>query len=100
MQKDLAHNLNLLFQSIQSLKKDYDALYLAHQNLKQDFESLTEKHRDLQHEKLKLMEEHKNTKLGAALAGNPEHNRLMKNHINRLIKEIDLCMAQIVNNSL
>ena len=36
----------------------------------------------------------------AAISGNPEHNRLMKNHINRLIKEIDACIIQLQNTGM
>ena len=47
-----------------------------------------------------LAVEQKNIKLYSSLSGNPEHNRLMKNHINRLVKEIDSCIAQLQNSGL
>jgi RNase P/RNase MRP subunit p30 len=47
-----------------------------------------------------LAEEQKNIKLYSAISGNPEHNRLMKNHINRLVKEVDFCIAQLQNSGL
>ena len=43
---------------------------------------------------------HKNIKLYSAISGNPDHNRLMKNHINRLIKEVDHCIAELQNSGL
>lgn len=39
-------------------------------------------------------------KIANALDGNPEHRKLMKLKINQLIKEVDLCMAEIKNISL
>lgn len=47
-----------------------------------------------------LAEKEKETKLYSALSGNPNHNRLMKNHINRLIKEVDFCIAELQNSGL
>ena len=47
-----------------------------------------------------LIEEQKKMKLTSAISGNPDHNRLMKSHINRLIKEIDVCIAELRNSGL
>ena len=47
-----------------------------------------------------LEEENKVLKLYSAISGNAEHNRLMKNHINRLVKEIDMCVSELQNNGL
>ena len=47
-----------------------------------------------------LIEQQKKIKLISAISGNPDHNRLMKNHINRLVKEIDACIAQLQNSGL
>lgn len=47
-----------------------------------------------------LQEEQRRIKLMSAISGNPEHNRLMKNHINRLVKEIDSCIAQLQNTGI
>ena len=47
-----------------------------------------------------LKEEQKKIKLISAISGNPDHNRLMKNHINKLIKEIDACIAYLRNTGM
>ena len=47
-----------------------------------------------------LVEENKNIKIQASISGNTEYNRLMKARINRLIKEVDMCISQLENNEL
>jgi len=83
-------------------------------NLQKSYQNLSEKYLELnkEHTELKtrydeerkknqvLAEEQKNIKLYSAISGNPEHNRLMKNHINRLVKEVDFCIAQLQNSGL
>jgi len=46
------------------------------------------------------LEENKNIKIQASISGNTEYNRLMKARINRLIKEVDMCISQLENNEL
>ena len=77
--QDLSENMAELFQEHTELKKKYD---------------------EEQKKNKVLSEEQKNIKLYSAISGNPEHNKLMKNHINRLVKEIDLCVAQLQNSGL
>lgn len=50
---------------------------------------------------LKVLE-HKNKeiKVVSGLSGNAEHKRLMKLKLNSLIKEVDLCIAEIKKQSL
>ncbi|MDO5615958.1 MAG: hypothetical protein Q4G16_07200 [Cruoricaptor ignavus] len=100
MSKDLESHFAQLEKNILMLKK-------KHQNLKEEYEMLnkdlaeTKQKYDLERRKnQELAEEQKNIKLQSAISGNPEHNRLMKNHINRLVKEIDACIAQLQNNGL
>ena len=100
MLKDLENNFSVLEKRILNVSK-------KHQNLSEKFLELSNEHEELQkkydEERKKsqvLAEEHKNIKLYSALSGNPDHNRLMKSHINRLIKEVDQCIAELQNSGL
>lgn len=100
MLKDLESNFSLLEKRILMLKKDYQNLREEHAALSKDFEEMKEKYDAERRKSQELAEEQKNIKLQSAISGNPEHNRLMKNHINRLIKEVDFCIAQLQNSGL
>lgn len=99
--------LQNLVKNFSDLEKKIDDVYKKHQILSEKYSELE---KDYQEVKLKydeekkkyqaLAEEHKNIKLYSAISGNPDHNRLMKNHINRLIKEVDFCIAQLQNSGL
>ncbi len=100
MLQDLENNFSELEKKILLLQKNY-------KNLTEKFSELSIEHEDLKkrydEERKKgqvLAEEQKNIKLYSAISGNPEHNRLMKSHINRLVKEIDFCIAQLQNSGL
>ncbi|MDY3520670.1 hypothetical protein PG614_04325 [Riemerella anatipestifer] len=77
----------------QKLKDDYSALLDSHNETKRKLDAEKKAHQE-------LLEKYKEIKLVSAISGNPNHNRLMKNHINRLIKEIDVCIAQLQNKGL
>lgn len=100
MLKDLESNFLLLEKRILMLKKDYQNLREEYAALSKDYEEMKEKYEAERRKSQELAEEQKNIKLQSAIAGNPEHNRLMKNHINRLIKEVDYCIAQLQNSGL
>lgn len=100
MLQELENNFSELEKKILNLQK-------SHQNLSEMFSELNKEHSELKvkydAERKKnqvLAEEQKNIKLYSAISGNPEHNRLMKNHINRLVKEVDFCIAQLQNSGL
>ncbi|MCX8524409.1 hypothetical protein OF897_10855 [Chryseobacterium formosus] len=100
MLQELENNFSELEKKILNLQK-------SHQNLSEMFSELNKEHNELKvkydAERKKnqvLAEEQKNIKLYSAISGNPEHNRLMKNHINRLAKEVDFCIAQLQNSGL
>ena len=100
MLKDLESNFSLLEKRILMLKKDYQSLREEYAVLSKDFEEMKQKYDVERKKSQELAEEQKNIKLQSAISGNPEHNRLMKNHINRLIKEVDSCIAQLQNSGL
>ncbi len=100
MLKDLESHFSLLEKKILILKKDYQTLSENHAMLSKEYEDLKQRFESERKANQELAEEYKKIKLHSAISGNPEHNRLMKNHINRLVKEVDLCIAQLQNSGL
>lgn len=100
MLQDLEHNFSLLEKKILTISKNYQNLDEKYVELKQENEELKEKYEEERKKNQVLAEEQKNIKLYSAISGNPDHNRLMKNHINRLIKEVDYCIAELQNSGL
>lgn len=100
MLQELDSNFSQLEKKILMLKKEYQNLKEEYLSLSQDFEAMKQKYDVERKKNQELVEEQKNIKLQSAISGNPEHNRLMKNHINRLIKEVDACIAQLQNSGL
>lgn len=82
----------LLFENTQ-LSKALEQLASQYTEMEKKYQDEVVKNRMLAHKEREM-------KLNAALAGNPEHNRLMRHHINRLIKEIDFCIAELKNSGL
>lgn len=100
MLKELESQYSLLENKILMLKKDYQNLKEDYNELSKDYKTMKEKYNEERKKNQELAEEQKNIKLQSAISGNPEHNRLMKNHINRLIKEVDTCIAHLQNTGL
>ena len=100
MLKELDNNFSLLEKKILALSKKYQSLNENYLELNQEHEELKMKYEEEKKKNQVLAEEQKNIKLYSAISGNPDHNRLMKNHINRLIKEVDYCIAELQNSGL
>lgn len=100
MLTELDKNFSLLEDKILKINKSYKDLSQKYTELSEKYTLLEEKYEGMKEENQKLLEEQKRIKLISAISGNPEHNRLMKNHINRLIKEIDACIMMLQNNEL
>jgi hypothetical protein len=100
MLQDLENNFSELEKKILILQKNYQNLSEKFSELNIEHEDLKKKYDEERKKSQVLAEEQKNIKLYSAISGNPEHNRLMKNHINRLVKEIDFCIAQLQNSGL
>ena len=100
MLKDLDNNFSVLEKRILNVTKNYQNLTEAFVELSQEHAELKKKYEEERKNNQVLAEEQKNIKLYSAISGNPDHNRLMKNHINRLVKEIDACIAQLQNSGL
>ncbi len=100
MLKDLENNFSVLEKKIVAVSKSYQNLNEKYLELDQEHEALKMKYEEERKKNQVLAEEQKNIKLYSAISGNPDHNRLMKNHINRLIKEVDYCIAKLQNSGL
>ncbi|WP_080778692.1 hypothetical protein [Chryseobacterium phocaeense] len=100
MLQDLENNFSELERKILLLQRNYKNLTERLSDLSIEYEELKTKYDEERRKNQVLAEEQKNIKLYSAISGNPEHNRLMKNHINRLVKEIDFCIAQLQNSGL
>lgn len=100
MLQELENNFSELEKKILSLHKSYQNLSEKLSELNKEHEELKMKYDEERRKNQVLAEEQKNIKLYSAISGNPEHNRLMKNHINRLVKEVDFCIAQLQNSGL
>lgn len=100
MLRDLENNFSELEKKVYSVQKNYKALAEQYSELRTEHEELKKKYDEERRKNQVLAEEQKSVKLHAALSGNPEHNRLMKNHINRLIKEVNFCIAELQNTGL
>ncbi|WP_304344694.1 hypothetical protein [Chryseobacterium koreense] len=100
MLRDLENNFSLLEKKVLNFRKDYQSLSEKYLELSREHEELKTKYDEERRKSQVLAEEQKNIKLYSAISGNPDHNRLMKTHINRLIKEVDHCIAELQNNGL
>jgi len=100
MLQELETNFSELEKKIINLQKNYNNLTEKLSELSIENKELQKKYDEERKKNQVLAEEQKNIKLYSAISGNPEHNRLMKNHINRLVKEIDFCIAQLQNSGL
>ncbi|KQT35957.1 hypothetical protein ASG22_02750 [Chryseobacterium sp. Leaf405] len=100
MLQDLENNFSELEKKILLLQKNYKNLTERFSELNIEHEDLKKRYDEERRKSQVLAEEQKKIKLHSAISGNPEHNRLMKNHINRLVKEVDFCIAQLQNSGL
>ena len=100
MLRDLENNFSELEKKITALHSNYRSLSEKFAELSMEHTDLKKKYDEERKKNQVLSEEQKNIKLYSAISGNPEHNRMMKNHINRLVKEIDSCIAQLQNSGL
>jgi len=100
MLKDLENNFSELEKKILSISKSYKSISEKYSELLKEHEELKARYDEERKKNQELAEEQKNIKLYSAISGNPDHNRLMKNHINRLIKEVDQCIAELQNSGL
>lgn len=97
---ELENNFSVLEKKIQNLYKKFRILSEKYAETSEELEKVKEDYAEEKRRNQILAEENKELKLYSALSGNAEHNRLMKNHINRLVKEIDMCVSELQNSGL
>ena len=97
---ELENNFSVLEKKILNLYKKFKNLSEKHAETSEELQKLREEYVEEKRRNQILAEENKELKLYSAISGNAEHNRLMKNHINRLVKEIDMCVSELQNTGL
>ena len=100
MLNELENNFSVLEKKILSLHKSYKNLSEKYAEISDEFNKLQNDYVEEKRKSQILAEENKELKLYSAISGNAEHNRLMKNHINRLVKEVDMCISELQNSGL
>lgn len=100
MLSELENNFSVLEKKILNLYKKFKNLSDKHAETSEELQKLREEYMEEKRRNQILAEENKELKLYSAISGNAEHNRLMKNHINRLVKEIDMCVSELQNTGL
>lgn len=100
MLSELENNFSVLEKKILGLHKSYRNLSEKYAEISNECNKLREDYAEEKRKNQILAEENKELKLYSAISGNAEHNRLMKNHINRLVKEIDMCISELQNSGL
>ena len=94
---------NIKFNELESkvldLLENYTKIKEEFVNLEKENLRLKNKLRDSQVHNLNLMEEVKRLKVVNGMSGNQEYKKMMKLKMNKLIKEVDSCIAQIKTNS-
>ncbi len=100
MPADLENKFLDLEKQILTVRKNYQELAEKYKELSREYVEMKEQLNEEKKVNQVLAEENKNIKLYSAISGNAAHNRLMKNHINRLMKEVDFCIAELQNTGL
>lgn len=89
-----------LEQKLSQLIQAYKDIKIKNETLKEEIEVLQENLRSSRQEQLKMKDEVDQLKVNNALLGDKEHRRLMKLRVNKLIKELDVCIAQVKNERI
>lgn len=90
-------NFIKLEQKLHQLLEAYKDIKKEKNSLKEEIGALKQNLKESRIETARLKDDNDRLKIANAMLGENEHRRLMKLRVNRLIKELDLCMAQIKN---
>lgn len=90
-------NFIKLEQKLYQLVDAYRNIKKKNATLEEEIETLKQSLKESRTEVVKLKDENDRLKVANALLGNEEHRRLMKLRVNKLIKELDVCIAQVKN---
>ena len=92
-------NNNDILKRANNSEKEMESFQKELNSLKEENARLKNKLRDSQANNLNLNEEVKRLKVVNAMSGNQEYKQMMKQRMNKLIKEVDSCIAQIKTNN-
>ena len=92
-------NNNDILKRANNSEKETESFQKELNSLKEENARLKNKLRDSQANNLNLNEEVKRLKVVNAMSGSQEYKQMMKQRMNKLIKEVDSCIAQIKTNN-
>lgn len=92
-------NNNDILKRANNSEKEFESFQKELNSLKEENARLKNKLRDSQANNLNLNEEVKRLKVVNAMSGNQKYKQMMKQRMNKLIKEVDSCIAQIKTNN-
>ncbi|MGB6082895.1 hypothetical protein [Moheibacter sp.] len=90
-------NFIKLEQKLYQLVGAYKDIKKEKESLEEEVGALKENLKLSRSEALKLKDDNDRLKVANAMLGDDEHRRLMKLRVNKLIKELDVCIAQVKN---
>ena len=90
---ELENKMLQISNKLQRISRENEMLRNEIAQLETDLESSKKEVKALEHK-------NKEIKVVSGLAGNAEHKRLMKHKLNSLVKEIDLCIAEVKKKSI
>ncbi|MFA5619517.1 MAG: hypothetical protein WDA08_04330 [Weeksellaceae bacterium] len=93
-------NFIKLEQKLRELLDAYKIIKKEKETLEEEIEVLKINLKTVRAEVLKQKDDNDKLKVANALLGSDEHRRLMKVRVNKLIKELDVCIAQVKNDKV
>src|SRR5690606_1996551 len=91
-------NFMKLEKGVRRLAAAYKDIIKEKKTLEEEIEALNKKLSVMQSEALMMKSDNDRLKVASALLGDENHRRLMKTRVNRLIKELDVCISQVKNH--
>ncbi|MFA7616717.1 MAG: hypothetical protein WBF83_05300 [Moheibacter sp.] len=88
-------NFMKLEMGVRRLAAAYKDIIKEKKTLEEEIEALNKKLSVMQSEALTMKSDNDRLKVASALLGDENHRRLMKTRVNRLIKELDVCISQV-----
>ena len=82
-------------EKVLQLTSMYNLLEENYKKLEKTNSDLKNQINELQEENMSIKKDYQNATMAIALSGSQEDSRMTKNKINRLIKEIDQCIAML-----
>lgn len=90
-------NFIKLEQKLYQLVDAYRNIKKEKESLEEEVDALKKNLKSSREDFLQLKDDNDRLKVANAMLGDEEHRRLMKLRVNKLIKELDFCIAQVKN---